>query len=155
MQCFEITQVAAIGIGTTCQALEPDYAGQSGDPDRLSEKLYGLGTLGDGLEIQRRESAAHEVHNPIASIDAQTWRIGHISGREDLVVAQALRVRPLQEAQDRRIGLGPIRHKQITVLGRANMTVVDHTEAAYNDIVESGRLSVRDDASEVRTRELV
>src|ERR1700675_1124442 len=81
--------------------------------------------------------------------------ISDILSREHLVVAQSPAVDPLDEAQHRSVCVGTVWHKQVAVLGRTNVTVVDHAEATDHNIFEPNRGGATHDPGEVRTKELV
>ncbi len=134
MNCFEMSQIAAVRIRTVCEALQADDAGEACDTYRLTEELNGFSAFGDRLVVERRYPAAQEVHYSAATAYAEMLLASHVLGRERLVVVQTPATNPLQEAQDRGIGLGTIRDEQIAVLGCANVPWVDDGKTTYHPL---------------------
>jgi len=82
-------------------------------------------------------------------------RVLHVLESQNLLVAQATGFDPVQEANDRFIGLLAVWNQQVGVFGRSQKPVGDHGETANHDVLESYGVGVGDDAVEVRTRRLV
>ncbi len=89
------------------------------------------------------------------AVDAKVLGGGDICGGEHLVVMQSPGADPLEEAQDRGVGVGTVGDEKVRVLGGPHVAVGDHAEAADDDVLEPDGVGVGDDAVEVRTRELV
>jgi hypothetical protein len=137
------------------EALEAHQADETSDMHRSAPKVNGFGTTGDRFIIQRWQPSAHDVDDAVATVYAQMVSSSDVISRQHFAIAQSPGIRQLEETQHCRISLGTIWHEQITVLGGTNMTVGDYCEAADNDIFEPDRVSVSNDADEIRTRGLV
>ena len=66
---------------------------------------------------------------------------------ERLIVVKSGCLDTGKEAEDRVVGVCPIRHQQVGILGGAHKAVGDHAEPADHDIGQANGVRVRDDPS--------
>ncbi len=142
------------GSGRSASRLEADEATQACDTHWMTTELDGLGTSSNGVVIQWGSSASHDVDDAMTGVDAEMLCTGDILARESPAVAEPDGVGVMQKAQHGRISLRPIGHKQINILGRADVGMSDDGESADHDMRQTGRIRGCHYAGEIRPRGL-
>ncbi len=136
------------------QPLEADKAGERCHANDLAVPFVHLCALGNGVVVERRQAASHNVDDAVTAVDPQIRRAGDVLGRQALVVMESPCVHTLEKTQHGCVGVGAVWDKQVAGLGRADVAVVGDAEAADYDILEPDCVRVGDDAAQVRTSRL-
>jgi hypothetical protein len=80
------------------------------------------------------------------TVETEVLCPGDVPGGQDLAIAQPGGADPLEEAENRLVGLGTVRHQQVGVVGRPQIAVGDDAEATDHHEGETGCVGVGDDA---------
>jgi hypothetical protein len=126
------------------EALEANETGKAGYVHLSAAEINRFGTLGDCLVVERWQPSAHYVDDAVTAVDTQVVCGPDIRQGEHLVVAQALPVHALEETQHSGVRGCAVGHEQIAVLGRANIAMSNHGEAANHNVVKADGVSVSD-----------
>ena len=138
---LELGEVQLV-LGASRKALEANDAGEGGYANVVAVPLRRLGAYQNGVVVKRRQAATHDVDDAVAAVAHRCSAPATSSSPSSLSSRKHLRVDLLPEAQHRGIGLWPIGHEQIGVLGGTHVTMEDHAEAADDHILQADRIRV-------------
>lgn len=112
---LELFEVAPV-LRSAGEPLEADDTAKAGDTGRLSAS-FGIDRMPvDGLVVEGRQAAPHDVDDSVLAANTDVVSVEDIIETQGLTVVKASCLHALEKADDRLVGLAAIGHEQIRVL---------------------------------------